>query len=160
MESNFFDYHKQKTIQALRYHFISRKEIKVMMILVNVFALLTAALFFFKKISPLAFLTSSLLWFMLMLVFWFILPRIVYRKSAIFKERFKFKIDESGFALHNEKASKAWDWQSFAFWMETPHFFHLYFNERSFLIIPKDAVDEESIHTVRGILKNNIKTKI
>lgn len=160
MESNFFEYHRQKTIQALRYHFISRKEIKVMMILVNVFALLTAALFFFNEISPLAFLTSSLLWFLLMLIFWFILPKIVYRKSAIFKECFKFKINEAGFTLFNDKASKAWDWQSFAFWMETPHFFHLYFNERSFLIIPKDAADEDNIHTARGILKNNIKKKV
>jgi len=131
-----------------------------MMVLVNVFALLTAALFFFKKISPLAFLTSSLLWFMLMLVFWFILPRIVYRKSSIFKERFKFKINEAGFGLYNEKASKEWDWESFAFWMETPHFFHLYFNERSFLIIPKDAVEDENSHEVRAFLNKNIKTKI
>jgi hypothetical protein len=58
MTSNTFEYHKQKVIQALRYHFISRKEIKVMMVLVNVFAILSAGLFFFKKISPLAFFTQ------------------------------------------------------------------------------------------------------
>ena len=43
MTSQFFDYDKGKVIQALRYHFITRREIKVMMILVNVFAILSAA---------------------------------------------------------------------------------------------------------------------
>src|SRR5262245_47241677 len=71
MTSEFFTYNKGKVIQALRYHFITRREIRIMMILVNVFALLSAGLFFFKKISPLAFLVSSLLWFMLMITFWF-----------------------------------------------------------------------------------------
>ena len=37
MTSQFFIYNKGKVIQALRYHFITRKEIKIMIILVNVF---------------------------------------------------------------------------------------------------------------------------
>ena len=45
MVSEYFTYNKGKVIQALRYHFITRKEIKGMMILVNVFAIVSAALF-------------------------------------------------------------------------------------------------------------------
>ncbi|HMJ47128.1 MAG TPA: hypothetical protein VK498_07340, partial [Ferruginibacter sp.] len=81
MVSTYFTYSKPKVIQALRYHFISRNEIKVLLILVNIFAIVSAGLFFFKKISPLAFLISSTLWFVLMLIFWFILPRIVYKRA-------------------------------------------------------------------------------
>ncbi|MEP6712165.1 MAG: YcxB family protein, partial [Ferruginibacter sp.] len=66
MESTFFTYNKGKVIQALRYHFISRPEIKIMMILVNVFAIFSAALYFFKLIKPMPFLVSSMLWFFLM----------------------------------------------------------------------------------------------
>jgi len=159
MESTLFEYHKQKTIQALRYHFISRKEIKVMMILVNVFALLTAAMFFFKKISPLAFLTSSIMWFLMMLLFWFILPRLVYRKSAMFKDSFKVRLDDDTLTLFNEKASRSWEWSSFSYWMETPHFFHLYFNQRSFLIFPKDAFVEDVEIFARDSFKKHIGNK-
>jgi hypothetical protein len=34
-----FTYDKKQVLQALRYHFLSRKEIRLMIILVNVFAL-------------------------------------------------------------------------------------------------------------------------
>jgi hypothetical protein len=157
MRTLSFSYHKPKTIQALRYHFISRKEIKVMMILVNVFALLTAALFFVKKISPLAFLTSSLLWFIMMILFWFLLPNIVFKKSSMFKDKFSMEIDEENLTLFNEMGSKSWPWSSFSFWMESPHFFHLYFNERSFLIFPKTAFDGDLVHEARNYFKNKIK---
>ena len=83
MTSQFFTYNKQKVIQALRYHFISRREIKVMIILVNVFAILSAGLFYFKKISPFAFLISSVLWFSLMIIFWFLLPYMVYKRADV-----------------------------------------------------------------------------
>lgn len=130
-----------------------------MMILVNLFALLTAALFFFKKISPLAFMTSSLLWFLMMLMFWFIMPRIVYRKSSIFRESLKVSMDEQVFELINQKTSRSWEWNSFSFWMETPHFFHLYFNPRSFLIIPKDAFSGDDDVKAREYFKQNIGKK-
>ncbi len=74
-----FEYDKKQVIQALRYHFLSRKEIRLMIILVNVFALVSAALFYFKKVLPFAFLISSFLWLVLMITFLFILPGIVYR---------------------------------------------------------------------------------
>ena len=38
-------YDKPKVIQALRYHFISRKEIRILLIAVNVFAVISAVLF-------------------------------------------------------------------------------------------------------------------
>jgi len=94
MTSSFFTYNKPKVIQALRYHFITRREIKIMIILVNVFAILSAGLFFFKKISPLAFLVSSVLWFTLMLAFWFILPYSIYKRAATFKDGFKVSLQD------------------------------------------------------------------
>ena len=39
-----FGYEKGQVIQALRYHFISRPEIRIMIILVNVFALASLVL--------------------------------------------------------------------------------------------------------------------
>lgn len=157
MTTDFFTYHKPKVIQALRYHFISRKEIKVMMILVNVFSLLSAALFYFKKISPAAFLLSSLMWFLMMLTFWFILPRMIYRKSSTFKDRFKAVINDQLFELQNDRVSKSWQWNEFTLWMESPHFFHLYFNATSFFLIPKEIFNNDQEHTVRNILREKIR---
>ena len=156
MTSQYFTYNKGKVIQALRYHFISRKEIKLMMILVNVFAVVSAALFFAKKISPLAFLVSSVLWFALMILFWYLLPVTIYRKSATFKDRFKAILDNRFFTIENERGNKSWDWTEFSATMESPHFFHLYFNARSFFLIPKEAFLADDVHEARKIFSQKI----
>ena len=157
MISQFFTYNKSKSIQALRYHFITRREIKVMMILVNVFAITSAALFFFRKISPLAFLISSVLWFFLMIVFWFVLPRMIYRRSATFKDRFQAILSNKEFRIENDRGGRSWPWEEFSTWMESPYFFHLYFNSRSFFIIPKEAFEGDEEQEARKIFKAKIR---
>ncbi len=157
MTSSPFTYNKPKVIQALRYHFISRNEIKVMMVLVNVFAILSAALFFFKKISPLAFLLSSMLWFIMMILFWFLLPNIIYKRSATFRDTFRATLGNESFGIENDRGSRNWEWREFSTWMESPHFFHLYFNSRSFFLVPKEAFDGDDEHEARKILAAKIR---
>lgn len=156
MTSQYFTYNKAKVIQALRYHFITRKEIKIMMILVNVFAIVSAALFFFKKIDPLAFLISSVLWFVLMIMFWFVLPTMIYKRSATFQDRLRAILGSHEFRIETESGGRSWDWKEFSTWMESPYFFHVYFNTRSFFIIPKDAFADDDVHEARKILKEKI----
>lgn len=156
MISQFFIYDKPKVIQALRYHFITRKEIKVMMILVNVFAIMSAALFFFRKISAIAFLVSSLLWFVLMIIFWFILPYMIYKKADTFKDRLRAILSDKEFRIENERGGRSWAWNEFSTWLESPHFFHLYFTSRSFFIIPKAAFVSDEVHEARKILRVKI----
>ena len=157
MISQYFTYDKAKVIQALRYHFISRKEIKVLMILVNVFALIAAALFFFKKISPVAFLLSSALWFSMMILFWFLLPLIIYRRAQTFRDKFRVLLDQNEFGIENDRGGRGWKWSEFSTWLESPHFYHLYFNSRSFFIIPKEAFPGDDVHEARKIFKEKIK---
>lgn len=157
MTTAFFTYSKPKVIQALRFHFITRPEIKTMVIIVNVFAIATAIMFYMKVISGAAFMISSLLWFFLMIIFWFILPNMVFKQAKTFKDRFKAIITDSDFSIENETSSKGWEWQSFSHWMESPHFFHLYFNPRSFFIIPKEAFEGDDEHEARKIFAQKIK---
>lgn len=157
MTSSFFNYSKPKVIQALRYHFITRREIKLMIILVNIFAILSAFLFFFKKISPLAFLVSSILWFSLMITFWFILPNSIYKKAATFKDGFKVSLQDQHLFLENERGSKSWPWTAFSSFIESPHFFHLYFDSRSFFLIPKSAFEGEDLQQARIFLRDKIR---
>jgi hypothetical protein len=151
-----FNYDKKQVLQALRYHFLSRKEIRFMIILVNVFALLSAALFYFKKILPLAFFVSTFLWIVLMLSFWFVLPGLVYRRAATFRDHFTMNFEENGFSLGNERGGREWSWKTVSHYLETPHFFHLYFNATSFFLIPKIAFKGDQLTEMRRVLREKV----
>ena len=127
-----------------------------MMILVNVFAILSALLFYFHKITALAFLVSSFLWFVMMILFWFLLPNMIYKRSATFRDRFRISLTEQGLGIENDRGSQSWSWKTFSGWMETPFFFHLYFNSRSFFIFPKEAFPGDEEHAARKIIAAHI----
>ncbi len=150
-------YKKPQVLQALRYHFITRREIRLMIILVNVFALVSAGLLYFHKITPLAFLISSFLWFSLMITFWWLLPATIYRKSATFKDRFKVSLEENHFCIEHPKGNKSWAWREFSQLIESPQFFHLYFDSRSFFLLPKDVfANSDELHEARILMKRKI----
>lgn len=154
----YFGYNKGQVMQALRYHFISRREIKLMLIMVNVFALMSITLYALKKITPMAFLTGSFLWIVLMISFWFILPWIVYRKAVTFKHQFSMSFEENEFTLSHEKGSKSWQWTSLKNYLESPHFFHLYFDSRSFFLVPKNGCkDTDEVYALRQLIKSKVK---
>lgn len=157
MTTSYFTYEKGKVIQALRYHFITRKEIKFIIILVNLFAIASAILYFSGKISSLPFLINSVLWFILMISFWFLLPNGIYKKAATFKDTFKVSFEEHHMFLQNERGEKSWPWTSFNSWMESPYFFHLYFDSRSFFLLPKEAFKGDNVHEARKFLKEKIR---
>ena len=152
-----FSYDKAQVMQALRYHFISRREIKIMIILVNVFAVFAIVLFMARVVQPVAFLMSSFLWLVLMISFWFFLPMMVYRRAVTFQHAFSMDFDESGFTLKHEKGSKRWDWKALLNYLESPHFFHLYFDSRSFFLVPKSGCkDIEEVQELRRLIKDHV----
>lgn len=154
----YFGYEKPKVLQALRYHFISRPEIRIMLIMVNVFAIASIVLYALKKVTPLAFLVGSFLWVVLMISFWFLLPGMVYRKAATFKHDFSMDFEEEGFTLRHEKGSKSWDWSAVKHYVESPHFFHLYFDSRSFFLVPKNGCkDDDEVFALRQLIKSKVR---
>jgi len=153
-----FSYHKNQVLQALRYHFISRPEIRIMIIVINVFALLSAALFYFKKITPLALIVGSSLWFILMITVWFLLPLTIYRRAATFKDHFTMDFENDDFCVGNERGSRSWPWSALKNFMESPHFFHLYFDSRSFFLVPKSGfASNDEIYEMRQLLKEKVR---
>jgi signal transduction histidine kinase len=156
----FFTYDKKKVIQALRFHFINRVEVKALIILVNVFAILSAALFHFHKVSPLAFLLSTILWLVLMFAFWFFLPNTVYKKASTFRDAFKMTFSEHFVRLENERGHNEWTWNNFSHYIESPHFIHLYFDTKSFFLVPKEAVEKGGhLNDMRRLLQEKIVKK-
>ena len=155
-----FNYDKKQVLQALRYHFINRIEIRTMIIVVNVFALSSAALFYFQKITPLAFLVGSFLWFALMITFWFVLPGAVYKRAETFRDHFSMSFKNDHFTLGNERGERSWQWTEVSKYVESPNFFHLYFDSRSFFLVPKYAfANTDEVYELRQILKQNIKKR-
>ncbi len=152
-----FTYNRKQVIQALRYHFISKKEIRLLIIFVNIFALFAALMYGFDFIKPLALLLSSFLWFTLMLSFWFVLPVTVYKRAKTFQDSFVLSFMELYMHIENPKGSKDWNYQAFKYFLETPNFFHLYIDDRSFFLIPKDAFENtDDTHAVRLLLREKI----
>ena len=153
-----FGYDKPKVLQALRYHFISRPEIRIMLILVNVFALASITLYALKKVTPLAFFIGSFLWIVLMVSFWFILPGMVYRRAATFQHTFSMDFTDSGFTLRHDRGSREWPWTALSHYVESPHFFHLYFDSRSFFLVPKSGCrDIDEVHDLRTLIRSKAK---
>jgi small-conductance mechanosensitive channel len=154
-----FGYNKKQVIQALRYHFLSRREIKILLILINVFAILAAVLFAMGKVQPIAFLLFSVMWFTLMLAIWTLLPRNIYKKAFTFQDQFSmtFDFDADHVLLQNSKGSQRWLWTAFSSFVESPFFFHLYFDSKSFFLVPKDAFpDLLMLQEARAMLKGKI----
>jgi hypothetical protein len=152
-----FSYNKAKVIQALRYHFVQRPEIRLMLVLVNVFAIIAAILFYAKKIRPEPFLLGSLVWMFLMAAFWYFLPNSIYKKSATFQDQFIMNLNETAVVIETERGEVVWDWRKFTNFFESPHFFHLYFDTKSFFLVPKENISTELQHELRGLLNRNIK---
>lgn len=151
-----FSYEKKKVIQALRYHFVQRTEVRVLIIMVNVFAILSAVLFYMKKIRPEPFLLGSLIWLLLMATFWYILPNSIYKKASTFRDSFIIGFTDTRVTLENERGTVQWPWKTFSRFFESPHFFHLYFDGKSFFLIPKEGMSDAFRHELRGLLTSKI----
>ncbi|MBM3431401.1 MAG: YcxB family protein [Bacteroidetes bacterium] len=152
-----FAYDKRQVMQALRYHFISRLEIRLLIIAVNVFAVGSVVLYALGKVTPFAFLLSSCLWLVLTIALWWFLPWVVYRQTKAFQFDFEMQFSKSGVELFREGRGNAWQWQSLHSWRETPFFFHLYFTAQSFWLVPKEALEDAQRLQLRNWLREKVE---
>jgi hypothetical protein len=153
-----FGYNKKQVLDGLRGHFFGRPEIKILVILINVFAILSAILFALKRIQPLPFLIFSVLWFFLWISIRRLLPLSIYKKSATFQDTFILSLEDQGILLETKKGEQLWEWRDFSGFKETAYFFHVYFDARSFFLIPKDSFkDITEIQAARKLLKERIR---
>lgn len=154
-----FSYDKKNVLQALRYHFIAQKEIRILFIVILLFDIATAILYFSHKIAPEPFLLGALIWFCFLIAFWFLMPAAVYKKSETFKESFTIYFQPDYIALENKNGRVEWEWNRFVNYFETPNFFHLYFSSKSFFIVPTDNLSNEEKSGIRNLLNEHIKKK-
>lgn len=77
----------------------------------------------------------------------------------MFKDSFIAWINESTIRLENENGHITWQWNLFNRFFESPFFFHLYFNEKSFFLLPKDDMTEDLKHELRALLNEKLENK-
>ncbi|MEJ7682071.1 MAG: YcxB family protein [Segetibacter sp.] len=95
-----------------------------------------------------------------MISFWFILPNTVYKRASTFQDTFKMTFGEYRVRLESERGSIEWNWEKFSSYIESPHFIHLYFDSKSFFLVPKNAVEKESnLDDLRRLLKQKNSEK-
>lgn len=128
---------KRQVIAGLRYHFIKQNEIKWLMIFVNIYAVITAILLYYKKIRPELFLLGSVLWVALMLFFWYLLPFYFYNKTKMFHQDWVLNFDSIRGHMDCSIGSATWQWKEVTHFFESPFFVHLYFGNKQFFILPK-----------------------
>ena len=154
-----FSYSKKKVLQALRYHFIAQSEIRILFIVIIIFDLISAILYFSGKIRPEPFLLGAVIWFFFILSFWYFMPYAVYKRSATFKEAFTISFQPLYVSLENRNGRVEWEWSRFTKYFESPNFFHLYFSAKSFFLVPKDNLTKDTQHELRVLLSTHIKNK-
>ena len=152
-----FSYNKAQVLRALRLHFVTKPDIKIMMIFVNVYAVTSGIFFYMKKIRPEPFLLGTFIWILVIILVWYVLPYVIYNKSTVFKEEFDIFINDDEITLHTHKGYTAWQWNMFSKWMESRYFFHLYFDSKTFFLLPKDAMDKTTENEIRKMFKTKIK---
>jgi hypothetical protein len=156
-----FEYNKKQVLRALRYHFFSKKDIRILILVVNGFALISALLYYTEIVRPLAFLIGSFLWLSLMFSFWWLLPLKVYRSSQTFRESLEIEFGPEEMIITHSGGRKHWAYSSFQTMKETPEFFYLYVDPRSFFLIPMDAFeDAEAIRLFKSILNQRITNSL
>ncbi len=154
-----FSYNKKKVLQALRYHFIAQREIRILFIVILLFDLVSAIFYFTHRIRPEPFVLGAFIWFFFLIAFWFLMPGIVYKRSVTFKQTFTIYFQPLYIALENSKGRVEWEWKRFTNYFETPNFFHLYFSAKSFFLLPKDNISKDEQHEIRKLLSNYIHAK-
>jgi len=85
------------------------------------------------------------------------LPNNIYKKSVTFQDNFLIDFGNGAVTIQNEKGHMQWRWEQFTKFIESPHFFHLYFSAKSFFLVPKDNMDDDFRHSLRTLLKEKIQ---
>src|SRR5690242_9180394 len=139
-----FQYSKPEVIDALRFHFLNRGEIRLFRGVLFVLLAFAAFSYWGGFVSFPVVVAIVLMLMLLVLAFWYILPFSIYKKAATFKEFIKLQYDEEGVVIGTHIGERRLSWGSFNNIVETRSFFYLYRDKKSFFLIPTNAFRSDS----------------
>ncbi|HVB02114.1 MAG TPA: YcxB family protein [Chitinophagaceae bacterium] len=134
-----FCYNKEEVIQALRFHFLHKGEIKVFRITLLIL-LMFAVLGYLVQLVTFAAMTGVIIMMVLLTIaFWFLLPISIYNRAATFRESIDLLCNEEGMVIGTRSGERHILWKHFHRIVETDQFFFLYRTNQSFFLIPMQA---------------------
>lgn len=159
MEEIIFSYNKTEVINALRFHFLSRRETMILKVLCAVLFIFSLWGYWTSIVSYGLLVAVFIVIVLLTAIFWFVLPSSIYKKAKTFQEpSIKLQYNSEGMAIGTHAGARHLPWQSFHRVIETSDFFYLYRNTNSFFLIPVDAFSDESKRkSFSYILRDHIK---
>ncbi|WP_341834334.1 YcxB family protein [Chitinophaga pollutisoli] len=141
-----FTYKREEVINALRFHFLRRGEIRVFRVTLIILLLATVIGYVFRMVNFNAMLGIVLMMVLLGWAFWYLLPVSTYNKAATFRDNIRLRYNDEGMAIHTGQGERSMSWRSFSQIVETQSFFFLYRDKRSFFLIPTSAFENDEAH--------------
>lgn len=149
-----FQYEKADVLQALRFHFMRRKEIKVFRVILIWLGLLALLAFSLRFIEGSELLALILMLIVLAVVFWYVLPLSIYAKTKTFQDSIRLVPTHEGLTIRTQFADRQLPWRGIQEVVETKDFFLLYRNTQSFFLVPGRAFkDSEQRQVFRDLLR-------
>ncbi|GAA4304319.1 YcxB family protein [Compostibacter hankyongensis] len=139
-----FRYQKAEVINALRFHFLNRAEIRLFRIALFVLLGIAVLGYFLHMVSLPVVVAIALMLAVLLLAFWYLLPLSIYRKAATFKEFIRLQYNEDGVTIGTHVGERSLSWRSFNSVVETATFHYLYRDKKSFFLVPAQAFRDEA----------------
>ncbi len=60
--------------------------------------------------------------------------------------------------IETQRGFTEWNWEKFSHYVESPHFVHLYFDAKSFFLVPKAAIEHDGdLALLRQLLQQKIR---
>ena len=141
-----FTYNREEVINALRFHFLRRGEIKVFRNALVILLLATVIGYVFRLVNFNAMLGIVLMMLVLGWAFWYLLPVSTYNKAATFRDNIRLHYNDEGMAIQTGVGERQLSWRNFNQIVETDSFFYLYRDKRSFFLIPTSAFQSSEAH--------------
>lgn len=132
-----FQYEERNVINALRFHFMNRPEIKLFKTILIVTIVFVFVGYFTNFITLKTLVWIFLLLIVLILFFWYILPFSVYKRAKTFKEpEITLRCTEDTLTIVTKQGESRIPWSRFSSVVETQACFYLYRTNKSFFLIP------------------------
>ncbi|SFD27642.1 YcxB-like protein [Chitinophaga sp. CF118] len=156
-----FSYNKEDVLNALRYHFMQRGEIKVFRNTLFILLAVTLGGYAFRIVTIGALVGIAAMIILISLVFWYLLPVSIYNKAATFKDNIHLRYSEDGIVISTRTSEfqRELSWSTFTQIIETKNFFFLYRGKKNFFLIPTSAFESEAAQKeFSRLAKNKILT--
>lgn len=141
-----FSYNKDEVLNALRYHFLQRGEIKVFRNTLFILLAFTLAGYAYRIVTVGALVGIASMSVVIVLVFWYMLPVSIYNKAATFKDDIHMNYSEDGIVIstRNSDVDKRLSWTGFTAVVRAKNFFFLYRGKKNFFLVPTSAFKSEA----------------